>query len=168
MTLKGILAISFGIVVLIRPNPLITSSLAISFGLLVLFSGIMIISGAFINKKTSPRWMWWLFEGILDLLFGAFFVFNPSMAKAFFLIFLALWASIIGIIQIMTSFRMINYMDRWWLMLLSGVFSILFAILVFINPFYPSYNLGSIIGSACIAFGLVMVFLSRTLRNIYL
>ena len=168
MTLKGVLAISYGIVVLIRPNPLITNSLAISFGLLVLVSGIMIITGALINKRTSPRWMWWLVEGILDLLFGAFFVFNPQMAKAFFLIFLALWACIIGIIQIMTSFRMINYMDRWWMMLISGVFSILFAILVFINPFYANYNLGSIIGASCIVFGLIMVFLSRTLRDIYL
>jgi len=59
-------------------------------------------------------------------------------------------------------------MDRWWFMLLSGVFSILFAILIFINPFYAKYNLFSIIGIACIIFGLLMVFLSRTLRDIYL
>ncbi len=168
MTLKGLLAIGFGIVVLILQYPLIKSSLAVSFGILVLVSGIMIITGAFIHKRDSPRWMWWLIEGIIDIMIGAFFVFRPEMAKAFFLYFLALWACIIGIIQILTSFRMINYMERWWFMLLSGVFSILFAVLIFINPFYAKYNLISIIGVACIIFGLIMVFISRTLREIYL
>jgi uncharacterized membrane protein HdeD (DUF308 family) len=79
-----------------------------------------------------------------------------------------LWAFIIGVIQILTSFRMINYMENWWTMLFTGVFSILFAILVFINPFYAQYNLSSIIGVACIIFGLSMVYTSRTLRDIYL
>ena len=46
MTLKGLLAIGFGLVVLIRQYPLIKSSVAISFGILVLFSGGMIVAGA--------------------------------------------------------------------------------------------------------------------------
>jgi uncharacterized membrane protein HdeD (DUF308 family) len=168
MTLKGLLAIGFGIVVLIIQYPLIKSSLAVSFGTIVIASGMMIITGAFLHKKASPRWMWWLIEGIIDLLIGAFFVFRPDLAKAFFLYFLALWAAVTGVIQIFTSFRMMNYMDRWWLMLLSGLFSILFAVFVFVNPFYAKYNLISIIGVSCIIFGLILVFLSRTLRDIYL
>jgi uncharacterized membrane protein HdeD (DUF308 family) len=168
MTLKGLLAISFGAIVLIKKYPLIKSSLAISFGILLLVSGVMIITGAFLHKKTNPRWIWWLIEGVLDIIIGAFFVFNPDLAKAFFLFFLALWACIIGAIQILTSFRMIVYMERWWFMLLSGIFSILFAVLIFINPFYPKFNLFSIIGIACIIFGMLTVFLSRTLRDIYM
>jgi len=168
MTLKGILAISFGIVVLIMQYPLVKSSLAISFGLIVIASGGMIFTGAFLHRKENPRWRWWLVEGIIDLLLGAFFVFKPHLAKAFFLIFLALWASVIGIIQIFTSFRMISYIENWWSMLLTGIFSILFAILVFINPFYAEYNMSSIIGASCIILGLIMVYTSRTLRDIYL
>jgi len=168
MTLKGVLAISFGAIVLIKQYPLIKSSLAVSFGILLLASGVMIITGAYLHKRTSPRWMWWLIEGILDIIIGTFFVFKPEYAKVFFLLFLALWAFVIGIIQILTSFRMVNYMERWWFMLSSGIFSILFGVLIFINPFYPKYNLFSIIGFACIIFGLLMVFLSRTLRDIYL
>lgn len=168
MTLKGLLAIGFGMVVLIMNYPLIKKSLAISFGIIVLASGAMIISGAFLHKQSNARWRWWLIEGIIDILIGAFFVFKPQFAKAFFLLFLALWACIIGIIQVMTSFRMINYMKNWWSMLGTGIFSILFAILVFINPFYTSYSLGSIIGVSCIILGLMMVYTSRILREIYL
>ena len=153
MTLKGVLAISFGAIVLIKQYPLIKSSLAVSFGILLFASAILIITGAFLHKKTNPRWVWWLVEGILDIIIGAFFVIKPDLAKAFFLYFLALWACIIGLIQILTSFRMIAYMERWWFMLLSGIFSILFAVLIFINPFYAKYYLFTIIGVACIIFG---------------
>jgi uncharacterized membrane protein HdeD (DUF308 family) len=168
MTLKGILAIGFGIFVFIRHDPLIRSSLAVTFGIIVIASGAMICTGAFLHRKINPRWRWWLIESAIDMLIGAIFVFNSHLAKAFFLFFLALWAFIIGLIQIMTSFRMINYMENWWTMLITGIFSILFAILVFINPFYDQYNLSSIIGVSCVIFGLILVFTSRTLRDIYL
>jgi uncharacterized membrane protein HdeD (DUF308 family) len=168
MTIKGILAIGFGIVMLVRKNPMIKSSLAVSFGTLVIISGLLIIVGAFLHRKNSPRWRSWLIEGLIDLIIGAIFVIKPQLAKAFFLYFLALWAFITAFIQIITSFRMINYMNRWWTMLITGIFSLVFAILIFINPFYAKYTLGIIIGISCIIFGMIMVYLSRVLRDIYL
>lgn len=170
MTIKGILAIGFGIMMLVRKNPMIKSSLAISFGILVIISGMLIITGALLHRKFNPRWRWWLIEGLIDLLIGGIFVVQHKHAKAFFLYFLAIWAFITAFIQIVTSFRMINYMDRWWSMLLTGIFSLLFAILIFFNPFYTKYNMAMsvIIGISCIIFGLIMVYLSRILRDIYL
>lgn len=170
MTIKGILAIGFGMVMLIRKNPMIITPLAISFGILVIVSGLLIITGALLHRKNSPRWRSWLIEGLIDIIIGAIFVFRPQLAKAFFLYFLAIWAFITAFIQIITSFRMINYMDRWWTLLITGIFSVLFAILIFINPFYTKYNMGMsvIIGISCIIFGLIMVYLSRILRDIYL
>jgi uncharacterized membrane protein HdeD (DUF308 family) len=170
MTIKGILAIGFGIVMLIRKNPMIITPLAISFGVLVIVSGLLIITGSLLHRKNSPRWRSWLIEGLIDIIIGAIFVIKPQIAKAFFLYFMAIWAFITAFIQIITSFRMINYMDRWWTMLITGVFSVLFAILIFINPFYTRYNMGMsvIIGISCIIFGMIMVYLSRVLRDIYL
>ena len=168
MSIKGILAIGFGIMMLIRKNPMIKSSLAISFGVLVVVSGLLIITGAFLHRKISPRWRSWLIEGLLDIIIGTIFVIKPQLAKAFFLYFLAIWAFITAFIQIITSFRMINYMERWWTFLITGIFCILFAILIFINPFYAKYNLSAIIGLSCIVFGMLLVYLSRILRDIYL
>jgi uncharacterized membrane protein HdeD (DUF308 family) len=168
MTIKGFLAIGFGIVMLVRKNPMIKSSLALSFGMLVIISGLLIITGAFLHRRINPRWRAWFIEGLIDLTIGAIFVVKPQLAKAFFLYFLAIWAFFTAFIQIVTSFRMINYMERWWLMLITGVFSVLFAILIFINPFYAKLNLGLIIGLSCIIFGVIMVYQSRVFRDIYL
>ncbi len=168
LTLKGLLAIGFGMVLLIKQYPLIKTSLVISFGGIVIASGIMIFSGAFLHKKNNPRWRLWLIEGLIDITLGTFFILETDFAKAFFLIFLALWAFGIGIVQILTSVRMATYMDRWWSMLIAGVFSIGFAVLAFINPFYTRFAMGATIGAACILFGLILVYTSRLLRNIYL
>jgi uncharacterized membrane protein HdeD (DUF308 family) len=168
MTLKGLLSISYGLIVVIRHYPLIKSSMAVSFGLILVGSGLMIIVGAFMHKSANPRWKWWLIEGAIDIVIGTVYVFKPDLAKAFFLFFLAIWAFAIGVIQIITSLRMINYMDRWWLMMLAGIFSLLFAILVFINPFYANFDLSLIIGFSCVVFGVIQVINSRILRNIYL
>jgi uncharacterized membrane protein HdeD (DUF308 family) len=167
MSIKGVLSISYGTVMLILQYSLIRSSLAISFGLIVVFSGALIITGSALSMKSNPHWRWWLMEGLLDLVIGAIFILKPNLAKAFFLFFLALWSFSIGLIQIVTSFRMTQYMERWWTMLGTGIFSILFSVLIFINPFYANYNLGTIIGLACIVFGLSMLYISRILRNIY-
>lgn len=168
MSIKGFLAIGFGIVMLILQYSLIKSSIAVIFGVLVLVSGVLIISGALLNMKSNPRWRWWLMEGLVDIVVGAIFIFQPALAKAFFLFILAIWSFSSGLIQIVTSFRMQSYMERWWTMLITGIFSILFAVLIFINPFYANYTLGTIVGVACIIFGLVTFYISRVLRNIYL
>jgi uncharacterized membrane protein HdeD (DUF308 family) len=168
MTLKGALAIGFGLVVLILQFPFVKRSLTISFGILVIASGILILTGAFLHKKSSPRWAWWLGEGIVDLAIGAFFVIKPQWAGAFFLFFLALWAFTTGIIQVATSLRLKIYMSNWWVLILTGLFSILFGILIFINPFVASIQIMTIIGVFTIIFGIILVYISRTLKDVYL
>lgn len=168
MTLKGLLACGFGLMVIIRHDLSIKSSIAISFGILVVASGIMIISGAFLHKKINPRWRWWLVEGVFDILVGIFFVFSPNLAKAFFLYFLAIWAFAIGVIQIITSLRMTAYLDRWWTMMSTGIISILFAVFFFLNPLYNFFGISFIVGISCMLFGLILMFNSKILRNIYL
>ncbi len=167
MTLKGALAIGFGIVVLIFQFPFVKRSLTISFGILFIASGLLILTGAVTHKRSSPRWAWWLGEAFVDLAIGTFFVIRPQWAGAFFLFFLALWAFMTGIIQVFTSLRLKIYMDNWWVLISTGLFSILFAVLIFINPFV-SFNVVTLIGCSTILFGIILVYISRTLKDVYL
>jgi uncharacterized membrane protein HdeD (DUF308 family) len=168
MTLKGALAIGFGIVVLIFQFPFVKRTLTISFGFLVIASGLLILTGAILHKKSNPRWAWWLGEALVDLVLGTFFVIKPQWAGAFFLFFLAIWAFMTGVIQVVTSIRLKMYMENWWILILTGFFSILFAILIFINPFVGSVNVTTTIGIFPIVFGVILVYISRTLKDAYL
>jgi uncharacterized membrane protein HdeD (DUF308 family) len=168
MTLKGALAIGFGIVVLILQYPFVKRSLTVSFGILVVASGILILIGAFLHKKSSPRWAWWLGEAIVDLVIGTFFILKPFYAGAFFLYFLGMWAFITGLIQVVTSLRLRMYMDNWWVLILTGLFSIVFAVLIYIDPFGSSIAKVTLIGFSTIIFGIILVYISRTLKDAYL
>ena len=168
MTIKGILAVGFGLYILLFQYSIVTTLIAKIFGIIIVISGLLIISGAFLHKSTNPRWVWWLIEGIVDLAIGAVFLFKPQWAKAFILGIMSLWACIIGVLQIITAFRMNTYMTNWWSLLAGGVFSILFAVLIFINPFYGTFTIVTILGAAAIVFGLMVIFMSRTLKEVYL
>jgi len=168
MTLKGALAIGFGLIVLILQFPFVKRSLTTSFGFLVIASGLLILTGAILHKKSSPRWAWWLGEAIVDLALGTFFVIRPQWAGAFFLFFLAMWAFMTGILQVITSLRLRIYMNNWWILVITGLFSIMFAILIFINPFVGSIAVVTLIGISTIIFGIILVYISRTLKDVYL
>ena len=168
MTLKGVLAIGYGVYILISQYTLVTTPLAKIFGIIVLLSGILIITGAFLHKKNNPRWAWWLVEGIVDVAIGLFFVFKPQWAKAFILGLMAVWACIIGLIQIITAMRLKSYTHNWWTLLITGVLSILVAVIIFINPFMAQLAKISFVAIASIVFGLIMAYLSHILKDIYL
>lgn len=168
MTLKGLLAFGYGLIIFLIANSIIKKDLVLTFGILVIASGMMIITGAFLHKKINPRWKWWLVEGAIDIIIGILFIKIPDQARAFFLGFLALWAAAIGIIQIITSVRMITYLDRWWTLLITGILSIIFAILFFLNPLYTLVDKNITVGLSCMIFGLILISNSRLLRNIYL
>jgi uncharacterized membrane protein HdeD (DUF308 family) len=168
MTAKGILAVGFGLYILLFQYIMFTTFLAKIFGTILIISGLLIITGSFLHKKTNPRWVWWFIEGIVDLAIGAVFLFKPQWAKAFILGIMAFWACMIGILQIITAFRMNTYMTNWWNLLVGGIFSILFAILIFINPFYGTFTIVKIVGIAAIVFGLMVIYMSRTLKEVYL
>jgi uncharacterized membrane protein HdeD (DUF308 family) len=169
MTVKGILAVGFGLyIIVIFKYSIVTTFLAKIFGSIMLISGLMINTGAFLHKKTNPRWVWWLIEGVADIIIGALFLFKPQWAKAFILGIMAFWAFIIGLIQIITAIRMQGYMNNWWSLLVTGTFSILFAVLIFINPFYGKYPIVTIVGISAIIFGLIMIYMSKTLKEVYL
>lgn len=168
LTIKGILAIGFGLYILLFQYSIITTLLAKVFGIIIIVSGTLIGIGAFLHKKSNPRWVWWFIEGIIDISIGAVFVFKPQWAKAFILGIMSIWACLIGILQIITAIRMNTYMVNWWSLLIGGIFSILFAILIFINPFYGTFTIVTIVGAAAIIFGLMLVYMSKTLKEVYL
>ncbi|MBN1598019.1 MAG: DUF308 domain-containing protein [Bacteroidales bacterium] len=168
MTLKGLLAISFGLMIFIKQYTLVKQSLALAFGILMLSSGVLIILGAFIHKKTNPRWVWWLIEGAIDILISLFFIIKPDWARALFLNVMAIWAVFLGIIQIITALRLITYMRNWWTLVITGVLSIALAVTAFFNPLYKEFAVVVVVGIFAVVFGLIMIYISRILRNVYL
>ena len=129
---RGIAAIAFGIIALVWPKPTLLA-LVIVFGIFAIISGIAVVAAALQNREVHG-WGVFLFEGILWLLVGAVALIWPGITALAFLYLLAAWAIITGILELIAPLSFPMSGGRGLLMVLSGLISIAFGILIAAQP----------------------------------
>jgi len=160
---RGIAAIAFGILALVWPK-LTLLALVILFGIFAIISGIAVVATALQNRE-EHGWGLVLFEGILWLLVGAIALVWPGVTALSFLYLLAVWAVITGILEIIAPLSFPMSGGRGLLMVLSGLVSIVFGILIAAQPASGLLAVTWLIGIYAIVFGilhLVAYFESRS------
>jgi uncharacterized membrane protein HdeD (DUF308 family) len=65
-------------------------------------------------------------RGVLSLIVGIFILSRPIASVAAFALIIALWAIFDGVVNIVRSFNLRGVVSHWWVMLLTGVISVLF------------------------------------------
>lgn len=161
--LRGVLALIFGVLVLIWPGIAMTT-LILLFAAYMLADGIFAIVSAIRAAQTHERWGWFVFEGIADLIAGAVAFFWPGIALITLVLVLAIWAVVSGIFMIGAFFRLRPDHGRWWLGL-AGLISIVWGVLLFIWPLTGAVILTIWLGAYAVAFGISLILLSLRLRS---
>lgn len=100
--IKGVLLVFFGIWLLQSPSENL-AKLSVFFGILIIIGGLLEVFFAFNNRQNHKKWEWTLASGILDVLFGAFLVANPSFILLLITIFVSIWLLIRGVIAVRTA-----------------------------------------------------------------
>src|SRR5437588_4938081 len=129
---RGIAAILFGILTFVWPN-LTLSVLVLVFGVFAVISGITAVAAALRNRG-EPGWGLLLFEGILGILAGVVALVWPNITALAFLYLLAAWAIITGILEVVAPLAFPMRGGRAALMVLAGVVSIVFGIIIAAQP----------------------------------
>ncbi len=165
LTLKGILAIIFGIFATFVPGVTLIT-LMIYFGLFIILAGIFLIIGSISHKKNNKKWGMWMFEGILDIIIGLVVVFYPKLSLDIFIIILAIWAISVGFTQLFSALNTKHIQSAKWLMLINAIIVIVFAIVLFIRPFETATAMTYIVGVFALLFGVFITVYSFKLKNI--
>ena len=129
---RGIAAIVFGVLTLFWPK-LTVLALVILFGIFAIISGITVVAAALQNRE-EHGWGVLLFEGILWLLVGVVALIWPGVTALSFLYLLAAWAIITGILELVAPLSFTMSGGRGVLMALSGLVSIVFGIVIAVQP----------------------------------
>jgi len=161
---RGIAAILFGILTLVWPN-LTLSVLVLLFGVFAVISGITAVVAALRNRG-EEGWGLLLFEGILGILAGVVALVWPNITALAFLYLLAAWAIITGIMELVAPLAFPMRGGRAALMVLAGLASIVFGILIAAQPSSGLLAVVWLIGVYAIVFGVMYVvayFESRSL-----
>ena len=163
-TLRGVLAILFGLLALIFPGPTMLS-LVILFSAYMLVDGIFgIISAVRAIRRKEDRWGLLIFEGLIDIAVGILAFLWPGITVLAFVLLVGAWAIVTGALMTVAGFRLNVSHGRWWLAL-SGVLSLAFGTLLVITPLIGAIVLTWWIGAYALAFGVALVIFSFKLRS---
>jgi uncharacterized membrane protein HdeD (DUF308 family) len=161
---RGIAAILFGIIALVWPNLTLTV-LVLLFGIFAVISGITAVAAA-LRGRGLPGWGLLLFEGILGILAGVVALVWPGITALAFLYLLAAWAIITGIMEFLAPLAFPMSVGRSALMVLAGVLSVVFGVLIAAQPSSGLLAVVWLIGVYAIVFGIMYVVVYFESRSV--
>jgi len=162
--IRGVLGIIFGLVALFAPIATAVV-LAIVIGAWAIVDGVFDIIEAIRHRGSSSmalRIVW----GAVSILFGILVLVWPGMSLGVLVIFVGIWAIIIGVLEIMASIRHRAVPNSGWVWgIIGGALAILFGILVLVWPGTGLVTIIWIIGIWAIAWGITLIVLGVQLRK---
>jgi uncharacterized membrane protein HdeD (DUF308 family) len=162
---RGLLAIAFGILMLIWPKSTM-SALILVIGAFVLMDGIVTVIAGFSSSAYLTRWWALVLEGLVGIGIGWLALSQPAMAVAVLGYFIGAWALLTGIFEVVAARELRRVIPGEWTTLLLGVLSIVLGVLLFVFPSEAAAAIGWAIGIYAIVFGIVELIFAFRLRGL--
>ena len=161
---RGIAAVLFGIGAFAWPG-LTVAVLVMLFGAYALVDGVVGVVDSIRYRDRIANWGLWLLEGVLGIVVGALTLLMPGVTAFVLLMFIAGWAIIGGVLRIVAAIQLRKQIEGEWLLVLSGVLSIMFGGLLVLLPSAGILSLAWLIGFWAVLFGAVLIALAFRLRR---
>lgn len=161
--LRGILGILFGLICLFTPGVAVAV-------FVIMFAAYMLVDGAFAivagikAARNGERWGLLILEGIVDIAAGLVAVAWPGITLVALIWLIAIWAIVSGALMLWAAFTLNADHGRWWLAL-GGVASLIFGILLVLQPLIGAIVLTLWIGAYAFVFGIFLLVLAFQLRG---
>ena len=163
--IRGIAAIVFGVIAFVYPG-LTIATLVLFFGAWVLIDGIFRIVGAIGHRASDPDWGWQLVIGILGIVVGLLTFHAPQITALALVIYIAAWALMIGASEIALAVKMRREIKGEWFLILMGLASIVFAVLLLWNPIAGAAAVIWLIAWYAVVMGILAIFFGFRLRSL--
>ena len=165
LALRGLAAVIFGLLAFIWPH-ITLGALILLFGAYALVDGAFAIVAGIRASHEVKRWWLLLIEGILSVAAGVMAFLVPGITALILLGLIAGWALLTGVIQIAAAIQMRKYITGEWLLVLSGIASVLFGILMLFNPAAGALAVIWLIGAYAVVSGVLLLSLGFKLRSL--
>lgn len=162
--IRGIVAIIFGILALVFPVSAILA-IGILFGAYAFVDGIFAIIAAIRAAEAHERWWPFVIEGIIGILIAAITFYDIRITLFALYFTIAAWAFLTGILEIVAAVQLRKQIANEIWLIIGGIASILFGILMVWDPIAGAVAVIWIIGAYAIVFGAIMIAFSFRLRR---
>lgn len=164
LALRGFIAILFGLAAILRPG-IALEALILLFGAYALVDGVFSIVGVFGGTRGgTPRWLL-LLEGVVSILAGLVAFIYPGLTAIALLYLIAAWAVVTGLAEIATAIRLRQEITGEWALILGGILSVLFGLLLAVLPAVGILSLIWLIGAYAVAFGVLLLITAFQVRG---
>ena len=164
LALRGLVAVVFGVLAFIWPGATLIT-LVWLFGAFALVNGILSLILAAKTPKGYPKVGSLIFGGLLGILAGLLTFVMPGITALGLLILIAAWAIVTGAMELVAAVRLRKIIANEWLLVLAGIASIAFGILLLFQPAVGALALIWWIGAWALVFGILMMILAFRMRN---
>jgi uncharacterized membrane protein HdeD (DUF308 family) len=165
LALRGLAAVLFGLLAFILPGITLTV-LILLFGAYMLVDGIFSIIAAVRAPRNDARWWLLLAEGVFGVLAGIIAFIWPGLTALALLYFVAAWAIVTGVLEIVGAIRLRREIEGEWALGLSGALSLIFGVLLVVIPAPAGLlSLLWLIGAYAVASGVILIILAFRVRN---
>ena len=161
IVLRGAAAIAFATVILVWPGVGLTALIAL-FGAFALVSGFATIGGAFGVPMPRNRRAGLVLEGLLGVAVGVVVFVWPDLSALGLLYAIAAWAVARGIFEITLPLSG----RRSLLLGLTGLLSIAFGVIMFVEPGAGAIALLALIAAFALVSGVMQIALALELRRV--
>jgi uncharacterized membrane protein HdeD (DUF308 family) len=140
--------------------------LVVLFGGYALLDGVILSILAIKDRKVHPDWWWMLITGLISIAAGVVTFAWPGITAASLFYIIIAYAIASGISEVIYAIRFRKVIDGEWLLVLDGILSVVFGILLIAQPVAGALTVLWLIGAYAIAYGAMLVVLAFRLRNL--
>jgi uncharacterized membrane protein HdeD (DUF308 family) len=164
LVIRGILGIVIGLITFVWPGITLTA-LVFLFAGYALVDGAVSLTGAVHAAQAHERWGALVIEGILGIAAAVITVFWPAITALSLVFVIATWAILTGISEIVAAVRLRKHISGEWLLILAGIASVIFGVLVAAVPLAGALVIAIWFGAYAFVFGIMLVALGFRLRT---
>ena len=164
IAIRGVAAIIFGLLTFLMPG-LTLAALVLLFGAYALVDGVFSIIAAVRRRASDPPWWALLLEGVVGIAAGIVTFALPGLTAVTLIYVIAAWAIVTGVLEVAAAVRLRRQLSGEWRLVLSGILSIVFGVLMMVAPGAGALAMMLWIGAYAIVFGVLLLALAFRLRR---
>jgi uncharacterized membrane protein HdeD (DUF308 family) len=164
--IRGVMAIALGAFAFLWPQETI-SGLVLVFGAIAVLDGIAAVVASIAGHALTPYWWVLLLQGLLGIGVGVLTLFNPAITAVALLVYIAVWAIGMGVLQVIAAVRLRREITGEWWLALGGIAGVAFGILLIRNPAAGALTLVWLIGSYALVWGVMLLLSAFDVRRLH-
>jgi uncharacterized membrane protein HdeD (DUF308 family) len=164
LALRGMAAIMFGLLALIWPG-ITLLTLIYLFGAYALANGILSFAVALKARRGRHHSGSLIFGGIISIVTALIAFFLPGITALGLVLLIAAFAFVNGISEIAAAIRLRKVITNEWLLVLTGILSLIFGIILSVMPGAGALALVLWIGAWMIVIGILLLILAFRVRT---